>query len=211
MRIYDITVPLGPDTHIWDDGAAPRLLAQYSIPAGDFANVTTLEMGAHSGTHTDAPSHFVADGATIDQLPTSTLVGSALVVEHRGPHHITAVDVDALGVDGRCERVLFKTSNGPLWDSPSFRRDFVALAPSAATRLVELGVRLVGIDYLSVDPFEAGNDCPAHRILMAAGVAVLEGADLRAVPSGEYLLVCAPVKLVGAEGAPTRAFLVEGR
>ena len=134
MRIYDITVPLGPDTHIWDDGAAPRLLAQYSIPAGDFANVTTLEMGAHSGTHTDAPSHFVADGATIDQLPASTLVGSALVVEHRGPHHITAVDVDALGVDGRCERVLFKTSNGPLWDSPSFRRDFGALAPSAATR-----------------------------------------------------------------------------
>lgn len=201
---------MGP-THIWDDGAAPRFLAQYSIQAGDFANVTTLEMGAHSGTHTDAPSHFIAAGATIDQLPASTLVGSALVVEHSGASHVTAEDLDALGVDGRCERVLFRTSNGSLWDSPSFRRDFIALTPSAATRLVEIGVRLAGIDYLSVDPFEAGNDCPVHRTLMAAGVAILEGTDLREVPAGEYLLVCAPMKLVGAEGAPTRAFLIEGR
>jgi len=210
MRIYDITVPLGPDTHIWDDGRAPEFREELSISAGDFANVTSLAMGSHSGTHTDAPSHFAADGATIDQLPPETLVGSSIVVEHLGKGHITAEDLESLGVDGRHERVLFKTSNGRLWDSPSFCRDFVALAPSAADLLVEVGVRLVGIDYLSIEPYEAGEECPIHRNLMAAGIAVLEGADLREVAPGEYLMVCAPMKLVGAEGAPTRAFLIDG-
>jgi arylformamidase len=208
MRIYDITVPLGPNTHIWDSGKAPSIRADLSISEGDFANVTSLAMGSHSGTHTDAPSHFVAEGATIDRLPAETLVGPALVVEHTGTQHITAADLAALGVDGSHQRVLFKTSNGPLWESPAFRRDFIALAPSAAKRLIELGVRLVGIDYLSIEPYEAGETCPIHRALMTAGIVVLEGADLREVPPGEYLLVCAPIKLVGAEGAPTRAFLI---
>lgn len=208
MRIYDITVPLGPRTHIWDDGTAPDLRADLSIAAGDFANVTSIAMGAHSGTHTDAPSHFVVDGATIEALPPETLVGPAIVVEHTSRSHITAEDLAVLGVDGRHERVLFKTPNGRLWDAPSFQRDFVALTSGASARLVELGVRLVGIDYLGIEPYEAGEECPVHRELMAAGIVVLEGADLRAVPAGEYLLVCAPMKLVGAEGAPTRAFLL---
>jgi len=210
MRIYDITVPLGPATHIWDNEPAPTFHAELSLASGDFANVTSIAMGAHSGTHTDAPSHFVRDGATIDELPPETLVGPAIVVEHAGSNHITAEDLTALGVDGRHQRVLFKTSNGRLWDSPTFREDFIALAPSASARLVDLGVRLVGIDYLSIEPYEAGEACPVHRELMAAGVVILEGADLREVPPGEYLLVCAPIKLVGAEGAPTRAFLIEG-
>jgi arylformamidase len=209
MRIYDITVPLGPATHIWDAGQAPQIRDELSLMAGDFANVTSLAMGSHSGTHTDAPSHFVAGGATIDELPPETLVGPALVVEHKGSRHITAEDLDALDVDGRHERVLFKTSNGRLRQSDAFSRDFVALAPSAAERLVELGVKLVAIDYLSIEPYEAGEACPVHRNLMGAGIVIVEGVDLRHVPPGEYLLVCAPIKLVGSEGAPTRAFLIE--
>ncbi len=169
MRIYDITVPLGPGTHIWDDDA-PRFHARYSLAEGDFGNVTDLEMGAHSGTHTDAPSHFVAGGATIDQLPPDTLVGPALVVAHTGAGHISARDLDALGVDGRHERVLFKTSNGKLLDSPSFRRDFIALDASAAARLVELDVRLVAMDYLSIEAYEGGNASPVHHTLMEAGI-----------------------------------------
>ena len=137
-------------------------------------------------------------------------MGPAIVVEHLGTGHITAEDLADLGIDGRHERVLFKTRNASLWSSETFRQDFLALTCAAAGRLIELGVKLVAIDYLSIEPYEAGEDCPVHRMLMEAGVVILEGADLRQVPAGEYLLVCAPIKLVGAEGAPTRAFLIEG-
>lgn len=208
MRIYDITVPLGPNTHIWDSGTAPEIRADYSISAGDFANVTSIAMSSHSGTHVDAPSHFMANGATIDELAPETLIGPALVVEYRGSGHISASDLETLGVDGRHERVLLKTPNGKLWEAESFQSSFIALDDSAAQLLVRLGVRLVGIDYLGIEPFEAGIECPVHCELMAAGIVILEGADLRAVPAGEYLLVVAPIKLVGAEGAPARAFLI---
>ncbi len=132
------------------------------------------------------------------------------MVEFTGSGDITAQDIDALGIRASHRRVLFKTPSGHLWESEGFQRDFVALTCDAAERLVELGVQLVGIDYLSIEPYEAGEDCPVHRTLMEAGIVVLEGADLRDVPAGEYLLACAPIKLVGAEGAPTRAFLIAG-
>jgi arylformamidase len=130
-------------------------------------------------------------------------------VEHTGPGHITAADLEALGVNGDHQRVLFKTVNRRLWDDTLFRRDFVALASSAAQRLMELGVGLVGIDYLSVEAYGAAGH-PVHVSPLRAGVVILEGVDLRGVPAGEYLLVCAPLKLAGAEGAPTRVFLIEG-
>jgi arylformamidase len=209
MKVYDITVPLGPDTPIWDDGPAPRLKTLLSLARGDFATVTAISMGSHSGTHTDAPAHFARGGVTIDAIPAETLVGAVQVVEHAGTAHITADDLAELGVDGRCPRVLFKTANRDLWDRPGFQTDFVALAPSAAERLIELGVVLVGIDYLSIEPYEEV-ECGVHHRLLEAGIVVLEGADTRAVPPGQYLLACAPLKMVGAEGAPTRAFLVEG-
>jgi arylformamidase len=211
MRIYDITVPLGCGTHIWDDRPGPALTFECSIAEGDFANVTNVAMGSHSGTHTDAPSHFVADGLTVDRLPPETLVGTAIVVQYEGTSDISADDIDDLGNDGRHQRVLFKTPNAGMWEAPTFRRDFIGLDEGAAERLIGLGVKLVAMDYLSIEAYAAGDDAPVHRRLMAAGVVILEGADLRDVPPGEYLLVCAPIKLVGAEGAPTRAFLIEGR
>jgi arylformamidase len=207
VRVFDITVPLGPDTHMWDDGPAPMIETLLDIDEGDFATVSRLKMGSHSGTHTDAPAHFKLGGLTIDQLPASTLVGEALVVEHLGPGHVSADDLRDLGVDGSVSRVLLKTANQPLWDSPSFRRDFVALDLSAAALLIELGAVLVGIDYLSIEPYEA-DAYDVHHALLGAGIVIVEGLDLREVPAGEYVLACAPLKLVGAEGAPTRAFLI---
>ena len=207
VRVYDISTPLRPEMPIWDDGPAPMLDAVTHIERGDHSTVTRFSMGSHTGTHVDAPAHFVRGAATIDQLSPEVLVGPALVVEHAGRGHITAADLASLGVNGGHDRVLFKTANQRLWEDPAFRRDFVALAPDAARRLIELGVRLVAIDYLSIEAYDAVG-CEVHRALLEAGIVVLEGADLRAVPPGEYLLVCAPLNLEGAEGAPTRAFLI---
>lgn len=210
MRVYDLTVPLGPATHIWDDDPAPVIETLAHLDRGDTHTLTRIAMSSHSGTHVDAPAHFAPGGATVDAIPAATLVGSVLVVEHRGEAHITAADLDALGVDGRCERVLFKTANGRLWECDGFQRDFIALDGSAAARLIELDIVLAGIDYLSIEPYDApGNG--VHRALLGAGITVVEGLDLHDVPAGEYLLVCAPLKLAGAEGAPARVFLIAER
>jgi arylformamidase len=209
MRVYDVSITLGPDAPIWEDETGPVLETIADMAAGDHATVTRFSMGSHNGTHVDAPAHFVPGAATIEQLSPESLVGPAVVVEHTGPGDITAADLEALGVNGDHPRVLFKTANRRLWEDTSFRRDFVALAPSGAQRLIELGVRLVGIDYLSIEAYDAA-DHAVHRSLLQAGVVILEGVDLREVPAGEYLLVCAPLKLAGAEGAPARVFLVDG-
>ena len=209
MKVYDVTVPLGPATHIWDDDPAPAIETLAHLERGDAHTLTRIAMSSHSGTHVDAPAHFARGGATIDAIPAATLVGPALVVEHRGEAHITAADLGVLGIDGRHERVLFKTANGRLWEREGFQRDFIALGESAAARLIELGVVLAGIDYLSIEPYESAEN-PVHRVLLGAGVTVVEGLDLRDVPPGDYLLVCAPLKLTGAEGAPARVFLLDG-
>jgi arylformamidase len=209
MQVYNISVPLRSEMPIWDSGPPPVLDTLSHVGQGDPATVTCFSMGSHTGTHVDAPAHFVREGATVEQIPATTLVGPALVVEHMGGGHITAADLDVMGVNGDHKRVLFKTVNQYLWEDDSFHRNFVALAPSAAHRLIELGVSLVGIDYLSIEAYDA-SECEIHHALLGAGVVILEGADLRKVSPGEYLLVCAPLKMAGAEGAPTRAFLIEG-
>jgi arylformamidase len=208
VRVYDITVPLASDAPVWDSEPAPQLELRSSIDGGDHCTLTAFSMGSHTGTHVDAPAHYVRDGATVEQLALAAMVGPALVVEHNGSAHITAADLDALGVNGEHSRVLFKTANERLWEEREFRRDYLALAPSAARRLVEIGVELVGIDYLSVEAYDS-TDFAVHHALLAAGVVALEGVDLREVPPGEYLLVCAPLKLVGAEGAPARVYLID--
>jgi len=210
MRIYDVTIPLDAGTHVWDGEPGPELDKRIEIDAENPARLSEFSMGSHTGTHVDAPAHFEVDGTTVEELPAAALVGPAIVVEHTGPDDITAADLDAMGVDGRHQRVLIKTENGQLWDEPAFRQDFLAIAPSAAHRLVELGVLLVGLDYLSVEAYDSTSH-EVHHTLLRAGVVALEGVDLRAVPPGEYLLVCAPLKLVGAEGAPARVFLLDDR
>ena len=208
MRVYDISVPLGAATPTWDDKDGPRLDTLMRVGDGDTYTYSRVSTGSHAGTHTDAPAHFLADGATIEALPLDALVGPVRVVEHTGEGDITAADLDALEVTGSPSRVLFKTRNAPLMRTAAFTPDFVALAPDAAAALVERGVTFVGIDYLSIETY-ASTTHEVHRTLLGAGVVVLEGADLADVPVGEYLLACAPLNVVGAEGAPTRAYLID--
>jgi arylformamidase len=174
------------------------------LEAGDPVNVSELDMGAHSGTHVDAPDHFLAAGAGAEALPLEALIGPADVVDATAA--VTALDlltVRDLELPSRgSERILFKTRNSQLWNRDEFSRDFVRLDGEAAAYLVERGVKLLGIDYLSI------GDAEAHRVLLGAGVVCVEGLDLRGIEPGSYELVCLPLKLVGSDGAPARAVLI---
>ncbi len=192
MRIVDVSVPVRPGMIVYPGDPEVRLERVSSIEDGDGFNLSRLDLGVHSGTHVDAPLHFLADGAAVETLPLDVLVGPCVVVD----------GLDAAAVPRGAERVLFKTQNGRLWERDEFTEDFAELDGEAARALVAAGVRLVGIDYLSI------GDEEAHRILLGAGVIAVEGLDLREVEPGEYRLVCAPLKLEGAEGAPARVLLL---
>jgi arylformamidase len=161
----------------------------------------------HTGTHVDAPRHFIDGGAGADAIALDALMGSAYVVDATGVR--TDIDVralEALALPRGSKRLLFKTSNSELWSRPGFNGDFIGLTADAASYLVQRGVRLIGADYLSVAP--KSDPAPTHRVLLEAGVVVLEGLDLRQVEPGGYRLVCLPLLLVGSDGAPARAILV---
>jgi arylformamidase len=192
VRILDVSVPVRPGMIVYPGDPEVRLERVSSIADGDGFNLSRLDLGVHSGTHVDAPLHFVEDGASVETLPLDVLVGPCVVVE----------GLEVAAVPAGAERVLFKTPNGRLWERDEFSGEFVALDGEAARALVSRGVRLVGIDYVSI------GDEEAHRILLGAGVVAVEGLDLRAVEPGEYRLICAPLKLEGAEGAPARVLLL---
>ena len=192
MQIIDVSVPVRPGMITYPGDPEVRLERVSSIGDGDVVNLSRLDLGVHSGTHVDAPLHFVDGGPSVETLPLDVLVGPCVVVDGLVP----AV------VPPGAERVLFKTPNSRLWERAEFSEDFVALDAEAARELVAAGVRLVGIDYLSI------GDEEAHRVLLGVGVVAVEGLDLREVEPGEYRLVCAPLKLEGAEGAPARVLLL---
>jgi arylformamidase len=205
MAIYDVTVSLRPGMPTWDGepGPAYRPIKQIGVD-GEPAQVSLLTIGTHCGTHVDAPSHFIAGAGGVETLPLEALVGPCRVVEILAAPLIQPRDLERTGAGA--QRLLIKTRSGSLWDDPAFRRDFVALAPAAAQWLVAHDVLLVGIDYLSVDPYGA-EPAAVHLTLLGAGVVVLEGLDLRAVPPGWYDLAALPLKLAGADGAPARVIL----
>jgi arylformamidase len=200
-EIIDISVPVSPSTVSWENESIPVIERVSSIEAGDGYNLSRLVLGTHTGTHVDAPLHFIEGGGSTDRLPLDALIGPAVVVDARDVNtEITSKLVErALPAD--CERVLFSTRNSELWDQPSFSNDFVGISPQAASLLVERGVRLLGIDYLSVGAPET------HRELLSNGVVLLEGLDLRPAAAGRYRLVCLPLRVAGADGAPARAVL----
>lgn len=206
MRVFDISVPLTAGLATWEDEEGPVLETLCDLASGDRFTLTCFSMGSHAGTHVDAPAHYIAGDAGVESLPLEALVGPALVVEHRGATHVTARDLATLGVDGSHSRVLIKTANGRLWEDTRFHTDFIALTADAARYVVERGLQLIGIDYLSIAPYDDPDE--VHQVLLGAGLVALEGVDLREVPVGEYFLVCAPLRLVGAEGAPARVFLI---
>lgn len=200
-EIIDISVPVHPGMITWAGEMRPEVELVSSIAAGDGYNLSRLVFGSHTGTHVDAPLHFLERAAPVDTLSLDALVGPVLVVDARTVAEEIGAEVVARDVPAGTERVIFATRNSELWDRDAFTDDFVAVSPDAAASLLERGVRLVGIDYLSVGPFET------HRALLSEGVVLLEGLDLRGVAAGSYNLACLPLAIVGCDGAPARAVL----
>jgi arylformamidase len=210
MTIYDITVPLSPLTPVWP-GDPPILLEQVSsMDAGDHDNVSRLTCSVHSGTHVDAPHHFLNDHRTVEKLPLDVLIGSALVIHAADDVELISADfLDQANIPVGTERLLIKTRNSNLWKSmdTEFYKKFVGIRLDGAEWLVRRGFKLVGIDYLSVAPYH--QSIPTHQVLLKPGIVLLEGLDLSAVSPGSYDLYCLPLKLSGSDGAPARAILVD--
>lgn len=210
MRIYDVSVPLSANTPTYPGDPGIQIQQWLQLANGDAANVSLINFGLHSGTHVDAPAHFIEGGAKVDSLPLEKLLGEAEVVE-------VADHIDAISerfVKANCargsQRILFKTRNSLFWGDTErgFHEDYVYIDPDAASWLVESGIKLVGIDYLSVEKFES-DGFKTHHTFLSSGVVIVEGLDLRAVPSGRYELVCLPLKIAGGsgDGAPARVIL----
>lgn len=208
--LIDVSVRLHTDMPVWPGSAGIRVSRTMRIADGDAANVTRLDMDVHCGTHLEAPLHFLADGIPLEQMPLDTFLGSAEVVDVGAADSVTPTDLEAAEIPDGTERLLLKTRNSTLWTSsePAFQRDYVAITTDAAAWLVDRGIRLVGIDYLSIQRYEDGPE--THRILMRGGVAILEGLDLARVTPGSFTLVCFPLKVAHAEAAPVRAVLIAG-
>lgn len=210
MPLIDISLPLSHATPVYPGDPAVEIAAYNSIAGGDAANVSLLRLGAHAGTHLDAPAHFDSRAPKLAAISLETMIGEARVVEiEQSATAITAEHI-ARHVPQGTRRVLFKTRNSGFWDQgdEGFREQYTYLAAPAAEALIERGARLVGIDYLSVDAFAAA-DFPTHKALLGQGVCILEGLDLRAARAGVYELLCLPLKITGGAGdaAPVRAVL----
>ena len=209
MAIIDISLSLNPDFPVWPGHPEIRFERIQEIGKGSKANVTQIELGVHSGTHLDAPLHFLNGGFDVTSVNLETLIGPALLVEVSDVQVINAAILETLSIPQDTERLLIKTSNSQLWseNKTDFHTDFIAISNSGAKWIVEHGIRLVGVDYLSVAPY--GNSGPTHRTLLQAGVIPVEGLNFDGVKEGEYHLICLPIKLKGCEGAPARAVLID--
>lgn len=210
MQIYDVSVPLSAATPTYPGDPGIEIKQWLQLENGDAANVSLINFGLHSGTHVDAPAHFIAGGARVESLPLESLVGAAEVMEVA--YNVRVIDEAfvAANCNSGAQRILFKTRNSGFWNNPDegFRADYTYIDPAAARALVALGVKLVGIDYLSVEQFQS-ETFETHLALLGSGVVIVEGLDLRAVAGGTYELFCLPLKIVGGsgDGAPARVIL----
>jgi arylformamidase len=205
--ILDISVPLKPGMPAWPNSVGLRLARTMSLEDGDTANVSRLDCDVHMGTHVDAPWHFLRDGLTVDQMSLDVLIGPAMVAYLPEAGAVTPAELAGLNLPSGTKRLLLRTRNSELWAAgvTEFKKDYVALTVDAARWVANRGIRLVGVDYLSVQRYE--DDPLTHQILMQAGVCIVEGLNLAGVEPGAYELICLPIRLVGAEAAPVRAVL----
>lgn len=208
MEIYDITVRLreGMATYAGEE-PGPVLDFHSLMSEGKSANVSALSLGSHTGTHVDSPHHFLDNGVTVEQIPVEYMVGPCYVMAYEGDGHISAADLEAAGIPGGMSRLLVKTKNGRFLDDDAFHPEFIGLDDDAGPWLVGRGIVLIGIDYMSIERFHSPTHA-VHKALLEAGAVILEGLDLRRVAPGEYFLVCAPLPVAGADGAPARVFLL---
>ena len=210
MTIYDISLTISPTLPIWPGDPALELEQIESMDHGAHANVTRISAAVHLGTHVDAPHHFLNDGRTVESLPLDILTGPCYVTHlPDGVDAITAEVLERSEITSEMKRVLFGTRNSHLWakGESTFQTEFVAITEDGAEWLVERGIQLVGVDYLSVAPY--GDSVPTHTVLLKAGIVVVEGLNLSQVVRGFYDLYCLPLKIAGSDGAPARAILIQ--
>ncbi len=203
--IRDISVALHPKLPTFPGDPGFKRWLACDMSKGGKTNNSHLDFGAHSGTHVDAPLHMIEGGADVTSFALDSLVGEAHVIEISDKHSIKLAEIRGAGIAER-SRVLFKTANSALWKRGEFEKNFVHLELDAARFLADLGTKLVGIDYLSVEKFGSA-EFPVHQTLMRESTVILEGVDLSAIRPGKYRLFCGPIKIVGADGAPARVFL----
>jgi arylformamidase len=206
VKLYDISLTLSPQSIRWVTAQPLELIERKRMSRGDANNSSSIHTSVHAGTHVDAPFHFVPNGITIESLPLETFIGPARVCAVEPRRRITATDVAKAELQGET-RVLFKTRNSNLLKKGVYDPSFAPFSVDGADALVKLGVKLVGLDYLSAAA--ADEQVPVHLAFLNRGVILLEGIDLSDVPAGRYELFCPPVKLAGSDGAPCRAVLRE--
>ncbi len=208
MRIFDISIPLSNNTIVWPGDTPVRITRVSDMNKGDSCTVSSVSMSAHIGTHIDAPSHFIRDGRTSESIDLSILCGTASVIDLQGKKLVTSDELESAGIKRDTVRLLIKTDNSSQRETGEggFHPDFVAVSPSGARWIAEHGIRLVGIDYLSIAEFE--NPAETHGILLSRGIVILEGLSLRSVLPGEYELYCLPLPFIGTDGIPARSILV---
>jgi len=209
MQIYDVSLPLSSATPTYPGDPGIEIKQWRALVRGDAANVSLINFGLHSGTHVDAPAHFIAGGARVESLSLESLIGEAEGVEVGNDVRVIDESFVVANCSRGSQRILFKTRNSAFWNDQQsgFREDFTFIAPDAARRLAESGLKLVGIDYLSVEEFKSEH-YGTHQALLSRGVVIVEGLDLRAVPGGFYELICLPLKIAEGSGAGAQARVI---
>jgi len=210
-RIIDVSLPIGPDLLVWPGDPAVDITPRSQISKGDPANVSELRMGTHTGTHVDPPVHFVSGAPGMDRVPVDLLVGECVVADARGLRgQLGPADLDALKVPAGATRVLLKSDNSEIWRHlpAAFPDEYVCLSPEGAKWVAAAGIKLLGVDFLSVEQKGAPGH-PTHVELLSKGVVIVEGLNLGDVEPGEYMLAVLPLKIVNGDGGPARAVLIE--
>jgi arylformamidase len=205
QKLLDVSVPLSGALATYPGNPPFHLEAIKRIADGASSNVSKLTLGTHTGTHVDAPKHFIDAAGGVDAMPLDLLIGRARVIDMPRRGAITAEDLQQAGLREDL-RILLKTSNSALWNSPEFHDDYTYVTEPAARYLVEQGVKVVGIDYLSVEQFKKPG-APAHKALLSNGVVIIEGLNLADAEPGMYEMYCLPLLIAGADGAPARVVL----
>ena len=205
MNLYDVTLSISDTLITWPADPTVSIQKTCLISQGNSCNVSELKFSSHCGTHIDAPYHFEENGITIDQIPLDYLVGSVTVCEVKNKEKIDLDDIKTLKLKNK-KRVIFKTVNSTYWRLSEFKKDFVYITKEVAQYIVDNGVKLVGIDYLSVDKFE-NTYADAHHIFLRNGIVIIEGLDLRNVKAGDYELIALPLKIKNGDGSPARVIL----
>lgn len=208
MPIYDISLTLSNDLPVWPGDTPIALVRNHDLQRGESYTLSQLTSTVHVGSHLDAPMHFVRDGYGVDQIDLAKLIGPCFVVDLPDIDSIDAASLEQANIPAHTTRLLCRTRNSQYWarGDNTFHTDFVAIAPSGAEWIVQRGIQLVGVDYLSVGAYEGG--IPTHEILLSNGVVPVEGLDLSRIEPGEYQLICLPLKLKDCDGAPVRAVLM---